>query len=180
MLANVRGAAGRAALSALLDDFGIENRRHGGLRLNSMACVSMPTCGLGLAEAERYLPTLLTRLEGALEAAGLRDDAITIRMTGCPNGCARPFVAEIGLVGRSPGVYNLYVGAGHSGERLNKLLREGVDEEQIVDALAPLFSRYAKERRAPLGAEGGECFGDWVVRAGVVKATIQGRDFHDV
>lgn len=173
-------AGERAAFAALLDEFGIGEAALGGLRLNSMACVALPTCGLALAESERYLPSLVDRLEEATEAAGLRDEAITIRMTGCPNGCARPFVAEIGLVGRSPGVYNLYVGAGHSGERLNKLLREGVDEEQIVDALAPLFSRYAKERRAPLGAEGGECFGDWVVRAGVVKATIQGRDFHDV
>ena len=140
----------------------------------------MPTCGLGLAEAERYLPSLLTRLEEAVEAAGLRNDAITVRMTGCPNGCARPYVAEIGLVGRSPGLYNLYVGAGHCGERLSKLLREGVDEEQIIEALGPLIRRYAVERRAALGQPGGEAFGDWAVRAGVVRATREGRDFHEV
>ena len=120
------------------------------------------------------------RIETVCADLGLGGEEIVIRSTGCPNGCARPYVAEVGLVGRSPGVYNLYVGAGHCGERLSKLLKEGADEEEIVAALAPLFKRYAVERRAPLGAEGGESFGDWVIRAGVVKRTREGKDFHDL
>jgi sulfite reductase (NADPH) hemoprotein beta-component len=176
MLAGIPAGAPRAAVAALLHEYGLENSaRASGLRLNSMACVALPTCGLSLAEAERYLPTLLDRLEVELDAAGLRQDAIVIRMTGCPNGCARPYVAEIGLVGRSPGIYNLYLGAGFSGERLNKLYKEDVGEEAIVAALGPLFKRYAAERT---GAQ--EHFGDWVVRAGVVKATVSGRTFHDL
>jgi sulfite reductase (NADPH) hemoprotein beta-component len=174
MLAAIPGAQ-RPRVEALLAEYGLENSaRASGLRLNSMACVALPTCGLSLAEAERYLPTLLDRLEGELDAAGLREDAITIRMTGCPNGCARPYISEIGLVGRSPGIYNLYLGAGFSGERLSKLFREDVGEEAIVAALGPLFKRYALERT---GA--GEHFGDWCVRAGVVKATLSGRTFHE-
>lgn len=164
----------RPRVQALLEEHGIVNGAHSGLRLNAMACVALPTCALALAESERYLPSLVTRLEGVLEEAGLRDDAITMRMTGCPNGCARPYVAEVGLVGRSPGVYNLYLGAGFHGQRLSKLYREDVDEEAIVGALAPLFRRYATERAA------GERFGDFVVRAGVVKATTAGRNFHDL
>lgn len=166
--------AAKAGVEALLELHGVAgNGAQSGLRLNAMACVAMPTCGLALAESERYLPDLITRLEGALEVAGLRDDAITIRMTGCPNGCARPYVAEIGLVGRSPGVYNLYLGGGFHGERLSKLWREDADEEAVVAALAPAFKRYAVERA------NGEHFGDWAIRAGLVKATREGRDFHE-
>ena len=176
MLASIPPGEALAAVQALLKEYGLENSaRASGLRLNSMACVALPTCGLSLAEAERYLPTLLDKLEAEIETAGLREDAIVIRMTGCPNGCARPYVAEIGLVGRSPGIYNLYLGAGFSGERLNKLYKEDVGEEAIVAALGPLFRRYAAERKGPQ-----EHFGDWVVRAGVVKATVSGRTFHDL
>lgn len=164
----------KSDVDALLTAHGLHNRRYSGLRLNSMACVALPTCGLSLAEAERYLPTLLDKLDAELDAAGLRDDAIVIRMTGCPNGCARPYVAEVGLVGRSPGIYNLYLGAGFSGERLNKLYREDVGEEAIVGALRPLFKRYAVERTD------GEHFGDFVVRVGVVKPTLSGRTFHEL
>ena len=164
----------RGQVDALLEAHGMHNKRHSALRLNSMACVAMPTCGLSLAEAERYLPSLLDKLDVAVEEAGLRDDAITIRMTGCPNGCARPYVAEVGLVGRSPGIYNLYLGAGFHGERLNKLYREDVGEEAILGVLGPLFKRYAVERGA------GERFGDWLVRGGVVKATLAGRQFHEL
>jgi len=143
-----------------------------GLRRNSMACVALPTCGLALAESERFLPDLLTSLEESLEKFGLRDDDIVIRMTGCPNGCARPYLAEIGLVGRAPGLYNLYLGAGFNGERLNKLYAEDVDEARILRLLEPIFERYAKER------EDGEHFGDFAIRAGYVKATIAGNRFH--
>lgn len=134
-----------------------------GLRLNSIACVALPTCGLALAESERYLPELITELEQITEAAGLRDDAIVIRMTGCPNGCGRPYLGEIGFVGRSPGKYNLYLGAGFAGERLNKLYKENVTHEQIIAELKPIIERYAKERNE------GERFGDFTIRMGYVK-----------
>ena len=117
-----------------------------GLRRNALACVALPTCGLALAESERYLPNLITRLEDELDRVGLAQDDITIRMTGCPNGCARPYLAEIGLVGRSPGVYNLYLGGAFDGTRLNKLYRKDVDDDAIVAALAPLFRDYAEHR----------------------------------
>ena len=137
-----------------------------------MACVALPTCGLALAESERYLPDLITALEETLDEAGLRDDEIVIRMTGCPNGCARPYLAEIGLVGRGPGTYNLYLGAAFDGTRLNKLYRQDLDHDGIVAALRPLLLAYATER------DDGECFGDFAVRKGVVRATTSGRDFH--
>ena len=174
MVAGIPAGPARASVEGLMAEYGLENTTRGtGLRLNSMACVALPTCGLSLAEAERYLPTLLDRLDCAVTEAGLRDEAIVIRMTGCPNGCARPYVAEVGLVGRSPGIYNLYLGAGFAGERMNKLYKEDVDEEAIVGALAPLFKRFALERSGPE-----EHFGDFCVRVGVVKATTEGRNFH--
>ena len=86
-----------------------------------MSCVALPTCGLALAESERYLPELVKNLEAEIEAAGLRDDAITLRITGCPNGCGRPYLAEIGFVGRAPGKYNIYLGAAFNGSRCNTL-----------------------------------------------------------
>ena len=138
-----------------------------------MACVALPTCGLALAESERYLPDLMTRLEDELERFGLRDEEITIRMTGCPNGCARPYVSEIGLVGRTPGIYNLYLGGAHEGTRLNKLHRRDVDGDAIVAALSPLFESYAKKRSRD------ERFGDYLIRAGVVKETTAGLNFHE-
>ncbi len=153
-------------IEKLIAEYGLDNesRAKTGLRLNSMACVALPTCGLALAESERYLPDLVGRLETVIEEAGLRDDAIVIRMTGCPNGCARPYLGEIGFVGRSPGKYNVYLGAGFDGSRLNKLYQENVKEEDIVDLLGPIIQRYAKER------EEGERFGDFTIRAGYVKA----------
>lgn len=144
-----------------------------GLRLNSMACVSLPTCGLALAESERYLPDLVSELEELLEESGLRDDAITIRMTGCPNGCARPFLAEIGLVGRAPGTYNVYLGGGFAGNRLNRLYRESVKAPAVKDLLRPLFAGYARHRQP------GERFGDFCIRAGHVKAVTDTCRFHD-
>lgn len=143
-----------------------------GLRRNSMACVALPTCGLSLAESERYLPDLITGLEEVIDEAGLRQDDIVIRMTGCPNGCARPYIAEIAFVGRAPGKYNLYLGGGFHGERLNRLYRESVKSEEIVATLRPLLLAYARERDA------GERFGDFVIRKGIVAETRRGRDFH--
>ena len=112
-----------------------------------MACVALPTCGLALAESERYLPDLLTALDERLAAHGLSADDIVIRMTGCPNGCARPYLAEIGLVGKGPGRYNLYLGAAFDGSRMNKLYAEDLDHAGIVAALDPLFAAYASSAR---------------------------------
>ena len=125
-----------------------------GLRRNSMACVALPTCGLALAESERYLPDLVTALDERLAAHGLSADDIVIRMTGCPNGCARPYLAEIGLVGKGPGRYNLYLGAAFDGSRLSKLYAEDLDHDGIVAALDPMFAAYAPRtgRRASASA----------------------------
>ncbi|CAO3677514.1 unnamed protein product [Rhizopus stolonifer] len=159
---------------ALLAKYKMDNLAFTGLRKNAMACVALPTCGLAMAESERYLPSLVMLLEKAIEAAGLRDDAITIRMTGCPNGCARPYLGEIAFVGKAPNTYNVYLGGGHKGERLNKLYKESLKEEEILNELNPIIKRYAVERLAD------EPFGDFVIRAGYVKKTITGTDFHEL
>ena len=143
-----------------------------GLRRNSMACVALPTCGLALAESERYLPSLIDALDQSLARHGLSADDIVIRMTGCPNGCARPYLAEIGLVGKGPGRYNLYLGAAFDGSRLSKLYAEDIEHDSIISALDPVFSAYAE------GRQSGERFGDFVIRAGFVARTGNGRDFH--
>jgi sulfite reductase (NADPH) hemoprotein beta-component len=171
ILARIGGRA-KARTEAILARHGVSIDMPSGLRRNAMACVGLPTCGLALAESERSLPGLVSKLDSVLEASGLADDDIVIRMTGCPNGCARPFLAEIGLVGRNPGLYNLYLGAAFDGSRLNKLYAQDVGEERIVALLSPLVARYAKER------EKGERFGDFVVRIGAVAATTAGNRFH--
>jgi sulfite reductase (NADPH) hemoprotein beta-component len=160
-----------AAVEALIVEHGVATGISA-LRRNSMACVALPTCGLALAESERYLPDLITALEQRVAAHGLADDDIVIRMTGCPNGCARPYLAEIGLVGKGPGRYNLYLGAAFDGTRLNKLFAEDLDHDGIVTALDPVFAAYAADRQK------GERFGDFCIRAGFVAATENGRDFH--
>ncbi len=142
-------------------------------RRNSMACVALPTCGLAMAESERYLPTLVTKLEELLRELGLQDEEITIRMSGCPNGCSRPYVAEIAFVGKAVGKYNVYLGGSFSGERLGKLYRENIGEDDILEALHPLFQRFANERQP------GEHFGDFVIREKIVAAVGSGKDFHD-
>lgn len=162
----------RPEVEALVAEFGLTSNATA-LRRNSMSCVALPTCGLAVAESERYLPDLVTRLEASLASHGLADDEITIRMTGCPNGCARPYIAEIGLVGKGPGRYNLYLGAAFDGSRLSKLYLDNADETRIVAALDALFAQYAGERQP------GERFGDWAVRAGHVAETESGLTFHD-
>lgn len=148
-------------------------RARSALRLNSMACVALPTCGLAMAESERYLPELIDKVEVLLDRHGLTDDPITMRMTGCPNGCARPYIAEIGLTGRAPGKYNLYFGGGFHGQRLNKMYLENVGEEAILEALDTVLGHYARER------EEGERFGDFAIRAGYVAEVKEGRSFND-
>jgi sulfite reductase (NADPH) hemoprotein beta-component len=151
----------RAGIDALLAEHGLtDNGRTSALRLNSMACVAMPTCPLAMAEAERYQPELITKVEAILAENGLTDVPITMRMTGCPNGCARPYVAEIAFTGRAPGKYNLYLGGGFHGERLNTLYRENIGEAAILEILSETIGRYARER------QDGERFGDFVMRAG--------------
>jgi sulfite reductase (NADPH) hemoprotein beta-component len=146
--------------------------RRSALRLNSMACVALPTCGLAMAESERYLPSLIGKLERVMDESGIASDAITVRMTGCPNGCARPYLAEIAFVGKSLGKYNVYLGGGFAGERLNKLYRSALSEPEILAELTPILRRYAAERRE------GERFGDFAIRAGYVDEVKAGREFH--
>jgi sulfite reductase (NADPH) hemoprotein beta-component len=161
----------RAAIEEIVAQYRLVQQASG-LRRNSMACVALPTCGLALAESERYLPDLIDALDERLAAYGLSDDDIVIRMTGCPNGCARPYLSEIGLVGKGPGRYNLYLGAAFDSSRLSKLYAEDLQHDGIIAALDPLFAAYAKER------EPGERFGEFVIRAGFVEKTGNGRDFH--
>jgi sulfite reductase (NADPH) hemoprotein beta-component len=143
------------------------------LRQNSIACAALPLCGLAFAEAERYLPSLVDKLDKVLEVNGLLNEPISIRMTGCANGCGRPFLAEIGLVGRAPGRYNLYLGASFVGDRLNKLYKEMLSEEEIIATLTPILEDFAKTR------DKNERFGNFVIRKGYVQATTEGKKFHD-
>ncbi|WP_306521783.1 assimilatory sulfite reductase (NADPH) hemoprotein subunit [Rheinheimera sp.] len=142
-------------------------------RKNSMACVSLPTCPLAMAEAERYLPTLVTHVEGILAKHNVAEEHIILRVVGCPNGCGRAMLAEAGLVGRGPGKYNLYLGGNTAGTRIPKLYLDNVAEAEILAALDTLIGRWAAERHA------GECFGDFVIRIGVVaEVKVSKTDFH--
>lgn len=160
-------------IEELIKEYGLtDGLQYSALRRSSMACVSLPTCGMAMAEAERYLPGLIDKIEPMLEEAGLSDKEIVIRMTGCPNGCARPMLAEIAFIGKAPGKYNMYLGGGHSGNRLNKLYKENIGEVEILESLRPIVNQYAKERQE------NEHFGDFVIRAGYVKEVRSGQDFH--
>jgi sulfite reductase (NADPH) hemoprotein beta-component len=164
----------RPRIEALMKKYGLDKLNRGSaLRLNSMACVALPTCGLAMAESERYLPEFIGKIETILSTLGLSEEPITIRMTGCPNGCARPYIAEIGLTGRAPGKYNLYLGGGFSGQRLNKMVLENVAEAAILDLLRDVLERFARDRLA------GERFGDFAIRAGYVAEVKEGRAFND-
>ena len=142
------------------------------LRLNSIACTALPTCSLALAESERYLPSLIDELDTMIEGLGLREESIAIRSTGCPNGCGRPYLGEIGLVGKSPGKYNLYLGAGLDGMRLNKLFKPAITHDEIIAELRPVLEDYSSNRLE------NERFGDFCIRKDYVNATDQGSDFH--
>lgn len=164
----------RAGIESLMQQFGLDRLNRGsGLRLNSMACVALPTCGLAMAESERYLPDLVGKLDAILAAHGLADEPITIRMTGCPNGCARPYIAEIALTGRAPGKYNLYLGGGFHGQRLNKMVLENARENAILDTLGKVIAHFARDRLP------GERFGDFAIRAGHAPEVREGRRFND-
>jgi len=153
-------AAQKPAIDGILAKHGLagENNRSR-LRLNALSCVALPTCGLALAESERVLPEILAKFETVLEEAGLKEDAISLRITGCPNGCARPYLGEIGLVGKAPNKYALYLGAKYNGTRFNRLFAATVTIDEAVTLLAPVIKRYALERFD------GEGFGDFCDRA---------------
>ncbi|MEL7165326.1 MAG: assimilatory sulfite reductase (NADPH) hemoprotein subunit [Pseudomonadota bacterium] len=140
---------------------------------NSMACVALPTCPLAMAEAERFLPDLVASVEGLLTKHGVADDHIILRVVGCPNGCGRAMLAEVGLVGKGPGKYNLYLGGNRIGTRVPKLHLENVSHERITEELDGLIGRWVTER------EDGEGFGDFTIRAGVVaEVKVSKTDFH--
>lgn len=132
------------------------------LGLNVIACVALPTCGLAMAEAERWMPHLVPRVQALLDGHGLHDEPIDLRVSGCPNGCSRPYLAEIALIGKAPGRYNLMLGGDHRGQRMNVIHRENIAEPEILAELDALFGRFAGERGK------GEHFGDFLVRAGIV------------
>ena len=165
--ATIAGVAAedRAAIDALIEQYRLDAAERGPpVRRDALACVSMPTCPLAMAEAERYLPQLLGRVETLLESHGVVDVPLSLRITGCPNGCARPYLAEIGLIGKAPGRYNLHLGGDARGERLNVLYRENLDEAAILAELDPLFAGFAADRLPD------ERFGDFLWRTGLPAA----------
>jgi sulfite reductase (ferredoxin) len=149
-------------VEALLSDHGVatNGRLHPVVRL-AMACPALPTCGLAVAESERVLPALIREVAAMIDQLGIRDAGISTRMTGCPNGCARPYLGDIGLVGTTLGKYDVFVGGDREGTRLNELYAPAVRLQDVCDVLRPLLTAFASER-AP-----GDGFGDWCHRLGV-------------
>lgn len=164
----------KSKIEDILNKYTVLEKTNGasGIRKSAIACVAMNTCPLAMAEAERFIPELITRLDVLMEKYGLIDKAINIRVTGCPNGCGRPYLGEIGFVGKALGRYNMYLGAAHTGERLNKLYKENIHESEIEGLVQPILEDYSKN------AEENESFGDFVIRKNYIKATVQGLDFH--
>lgn len=158
-------------VARILKKYNVWPLKISGLRQNSIACVALNTCSLAFAEAERYLPDFMTKLEVILKEYDLFDEDIVIRMTGCPNGCGRPYLAEIGFIGKSLGRYNLYLGGNRNGTRLNSLYKETLSEEEILNELKPIIADYAQNRN------NGEGFGDFVIRKGYVKEIVHGKEF---
>lgn len=150
----------KAAIDAILEKFNIieHTANASAIRKNSIACVALPTCPLALAEAQRYMPSLISKIEPLLEKHGLEQENIIMRMTGCPNGCARPYAAEVGLVGTGPGRYNLHIGGDNEGERLNRLYKENLGEEEILHQLDELFTAFTA------GRDDKESFGNFTFR----------------
>jgi len=164
VIANVAESE-RPQIDRLVRQYGLDGYRAASpLRLNALACVALPTCSLAMAEAERYLPRLLHSVEALLSRHGLLDQPLVLRITGCPNGCARPFLAEVALVGKAPGRYNLFLGGDGQGSRLNVLHLENVEEPAILETLNGLLERYRAAR------EPGERFGDFLWRQNLIGA----------
>ena len=158
ILANV-SETDKNSINVLLAAYGVKTENQTTiLHAASMACPSLPTCGLGLAESERALPGMVERLAKVLAEVGLANEEIIIRSTGCPNGCARPYMAEIAFVGKAPGRYQVWLGGDVSGTRLNKVWKDVIKEPELENEFRPVFTRFAKERTA------GERFGDWCQR----------------
>ncbi|MBU9830342.1 assimilatory sulfite reductase (NADPH) hemoprotein subunit [Rahnella sp. FC061912-K] len=152
----------------LIDDGVTEQRK------NSMACVSYPTCPLAMAEAERFLPEFVTKVEDIMHGHGVGDEHIVLRVTGCPNGCGRALLAEIGLVGKAMNRYNLHLGGNRAGTRIPRMYRENISDTEILSIIDELVGRWAKER------ETNEGFGDFVIRAGIIRPVLDpARDFYD-
>ncbi len=159
ILADIR-QEDKEAIQAILKKYNIEEYTNqvSSIRKNSMACVALSTCPLAFAEAQRYLPSLISKIEPLLKKNGLQQEDIILRMTGCPNGCARSYIAEIGFIGTSLGRYNLQLGGDHTGQRLNKVYKESLDEAAILAELDQLFGAFSKERNTK------ESFGDFALR----------------
>lgn len=158
----------KARIDQLVSQYGLDGYlNQSGIRRHSIACVALPTCGLAMAESERYAPVLLPKLEALLERHGLRDAPILLRLSGCPNGCSRPYLGEIALIGRALGRYDLRLAADFSGQRLNSLYRENITEPEILTTLDALFASYATERLP------GEHFGDFLIRSKVIPEPDQ-------
>jgi sulfite reductase (NADPH) hemoprotein beta-component len=169
VIANVESAS-RQFIDALVVRYGLDaHARTAPVRRDALACVALPTCPLAMAEAERYLPAFGRSVERLLAVHGLRDEPLSVRITGCPNGCARPYLAEVALVGKAPGRYNLHLGGDGRGQRLNVLYLENIDEPAILAALDATFARWSAERHP------GERFGDFAWRVGLVGAQSPGR-----
>lgn len=163
----------KATIEQIAREHGLIDDTHTEQRKNSMACVALPTCPLAMAEAERYLPTLIEQTEALLAKHDVANDDIILRVVGCPNGCGRAMLAEIGLVGKGPGKYNIYLGGNREGTRVPKLYLENVSEDVYLPALDELIGQWAKER------EEQECFGDFVIRKGIVaEVKVSKTDFH--
>ncbi|MCD9496241.1 assimilatory sulfite reductase (NADPH) hemoprotein subunit [Photobacterium carnosum] len=167
-------AKDKAKIEKIARDHGLMDDSVSEQRKNSMACVSLPTCPLAMAEAERFLPEFVTDVEGVLEKHGLdEDENIILRVTGCPNGCGRAMLAEIGLVGKAPGRYNLHLGGNRNGTRVPKMYRENITVAQIMDEIDNLVGRWSTERQENEG------FGDFTIRAGIIdEVKISMRDFY--
>ncbi|WP_413735150.1 assimilatory sulfite reductase (NADPH) hemoprotein subunit [Sodalis sp. RH21] len=166
-------ARDKAKIEALARQYGLINDDVSVQRKASMACVAFPTCPLAMAEAERFLPQFVTKVEGIMAAHGLGDDEIILRVTGCPNGCGRSMLAEIGMVGKAIGRYNLYLGGDRAGERIPRMYRENITEDQILAIIDETTGRWAAERHPR------EPFGDFVIRAGIVKPVVNSaQDFY--
>jgi sulfite reductase (NADPH) hemoprotein beta-component len=163
-------ASDRDAVAGLLQEYGL-SAPVSPVRHLTLACVGLPTCGLAMAESERYAPSFISEIEALLAGHDLAGTPINIRITGCPNGCARPFLAEIALVGKAPGRYNLYLGGAADGSRLTVPYRDNIPQAEILALLDLAFGRYAQTRTP------GERFGDFVIRAGIVDPVTSGPEF---
>ncbi|MAG75968.1 MAG: sulfite reductase subunit beta [Colwelliaceae bacterium] len=172
-------AADKESIEQLAIEHGLLNASTTAQRQNSMACVAFPTCPLAMAEAERYLPGLVDDVEGILAKHNVADDHVILRVTGCPNGCGRAMLAEVGLVGKGPGKYQMYLGGNIGGTRIPKLYKDNIDEQTVLAELDGLIGRWATERTTDEQGNT-ESFGDFVIRAGIVQEVIISvRDFHD-